>query len=260
MTGKHRERPGEAYVEFAFAYEQALGRRFFASLRPLIDSVLNRYPTIAKTHLDLACGTGLAMQHLQKRGFRSYGIDASVPMLALARKRGRRLAAGDLRKLPLASEFGLVTCLYDSLNHMLEREDLVAAFSNCRPLLHADSIFLFDMNHPAVYPRIWGMDEPFVSAARDHRLMIETRFSTETATGTAEISGWARISAAQVPIAEIHRQRAWTLEEIRSALKSAGLSVIEEIDFDPFLELGGGPGVKVVFIASKAKSTSLEVL
>jgi SAM-dependent methyltransferase len=251
MTGKLPEPDGEAYVEFAFAYDQALGRRFFSSLQPVLDSVLSRYPNLARTHLDLACGTGLAVQHFRKRGFRSLGVDASVPMLSLARKRGSKVLAGDLRKLPVVGTFGLLTCLYDSLNHMLEWDDLLGAFRGCRPLLDPASILLFDVNHPSVYPRIWGLSEPFVSAGKDHKLVIDTRFFPEARRGVAEISGWARMNGVQVPIAETHRQRAWLLEEIRSALETAGLAVLEEIDFDPFLESGGEGGVKVVFIAAR---------
>jgi SAM-dependent methyltransferase len=261
MTGKRAESVRESYLEFAFAYDQALGMRFFASFRPLLHSILDRYPDLERTHLDLACGTGLALEHFQKRGFRSVGLDSSMAMLSIARGRGARLVAADLRAPALRGGFGLVTCLYDSLNHLLDWDDLVLAFRSASALLREGSILLFDVNHPDVYPRTWGLPEPFVSGAADHRLVLDTRYLPEARLGIAEISGWARIGGRRVPISEIHRQRAWGIDEIRSALAAGGLNVLEEVGFDPFLESGEGGAVKIVFVAGlDKKSTSFEVL
>ena len=52
----------EAYGAFAYAYDKALGERFFKSVRRLLDDLLERYPTPKRSHLDLACGTGLAVE------------------------------------------------------------------------------------------------------------------------------------------------------------------------------------------------------
>jgi SAM-dependent methyltransferase len=251
MTGRTAEPGREAYLEFAFAYDQALGRRFLASFKPLLRGLLRRHPPPSRRHVDLACGTGLALEFFARSGYRSVGVDGSVPMLTLARTRGRRLVAGDLRELPLRGHAGLVTCLYDSLNHMLERDALVAAFRAAGSLMESRSVFVFDMNHPDVYPRTWGLSEPFVSADADHRLILDTRYLPEDRLGIAEVSGWAGKGPARVQISETHRQRAYAEEEVRDALEEAGLGVRELVGFDPFLEGNDGSTVKMVFVAGK---------
>ncbi len=75
--------------------------------------------------LDVATGTGALLQRLAHRGVNpreAVGIDASPPMLALARRRlppQWRLVAGDAAGLPFAAQtFDLATACY--LLHLLE--------------------------------------------------------------------------------------------------------------------------------------------
>lgn len=235
------------YGAFAYAYDQALGDRFFRAVRPLLTGVLDRHPARTKTHLDLACGTGHALRLFRERGFVSTGIDFSLPMLRLARRRGRHLAAGDLRALPLRGKFARVTCLYDSLNHLLEKSDLALAFREAARMLADDGLFLFDMNHPEIYPEIWGMAEPFVAAGEDYSLEIATTFRKSEGLGRARVSGWARLPGGgeRVTIRERQQQRAYSEREIVDALTAAGLQPLEVSEFDPFRE---GRRVKLFFV------------
>jgi predicted TPR repeat methyltransferase len=71
----------EAYGAFAYAYDRALGERFFRAAQRMLDDLLAKYPTPKRTHLDLACGTGLVVDYFRTRGWKSTGVDASVAML-----------------------------------------------------------------------------------------------------------------------------------------------------------------------------------
>ncbi|MEO8217083.1 MAG: class I SAM-dependent methyltransferase [Acidobacteriota bacterium] len=243
---------GEGYGAFAYAFDEALGRRFFAALSPLLDELIARYPPSEKTHLDVACGTGLAVRYFRSKGYSSVGIDASVPMLRVARSRGGRLSAGDMRALPLRRTFSTITCLYDSLNHMLSAEDLTAAFVAVREVMSEESLFFFDVNHPDVYRTVWSLEDPYVSADGTHRLVMDTVYSSATRQATAHVSGWARVNGQRVEISEQRRQRCYNSREVRRCLRDAGLRPVELIDFDPFEE-GGSRKVKLFFVVQKAK-------
>src|ERR1041384_7792210 len=128
----------ESYGAFAYAYDKALGRRFFRAVQRMLVQSLEERPPAEKTHLDVACGTGYAMELFARRGFRTVGVDLSLPMIEIARTRVRRLVCADLRALPLRRTFARITSLYDSLNHMKEREDLVAAFRAVRGVMSAE--------------------------------------------------------------------------------------------------------------------------
>ena len=226
----------EAYGAFAYAYDKALGERFFRAVQKLLDETLERFPTPKRTHLDLACGTGLALDAFRARGWKSVGIDASVAMLQVAHRRVARVAGGDLRALPLRTKFARITCLYDSLNHMLDAEDLAAAFRSVREVMAEDSLFLFDMNHPEIYPEVWGISEPFIAKGRDYHLEIATTYRSRERIGRANVTGWAELGGERVPIREQHRQRAYSQREIVKALDEAGMLPVDVIDFDPYGE------------------------
>ncbi|HVR39294.1 MAG TPA: class I SAM-dependent methyltransferase [Thermoanaerobaculia bacterium] len=249
---------GESYAAFAYAYDKALGTRFFRAVRRVLDDVLENHPTPKRTHLDIACGTAHAVEYFRAQGWRSTGVDASLPMLQVARarmqsapSRAMRLVAGDIRALPLRSTFARITCLYDSLNHMLDRDDLVATFRSVRGVMSDDSLFLFDMNHPDVYPEVWGYREPYIAAGDDYRLQIDTSYRSRERLARGVVSGWAKLpNGERVEIRETHRQRAYREKEILDALGEAGLEAVEIRDFDPFGDADDldAAGVKLFFV------------
>ena len=204
----------QPYGAFAYAYDKALGERYFRAIRRMLDDALERFPALpARTHLDVACGTGLAMRHFARRGFVSTGIDNSMPMLRMAHGRAPRLVAADMRALPLVRPFSLVTCLYDALNHMLDRAELVAAFREIARVMDDGALFVFDMNHPDIYPIVWGMKEPFLEEGDDFSLEIATSWHPRRRMGRALCRGWRRLPGGErVEIRERHDQRSYSEE------------------------------------------------
>lgn len=241
----------EAYGAFAYAYDRALGDRFFKAVRTLLDETLEKYPTPKRTHLDVACGTGLVLRHFRERGWKSTGIDASMDMLS---RTSGRVVAADMRDLPFRGKFARVTCLYDSLNHLLEAEELTAAFRSMRGVMGDDSLLLFDMNHPEIYPEVWGIAEPFESTGADYHLEIATTFRKRERIGNAIVRGWAMVDGRKVEIREQHRQRAYSEKEIVSALAAAQLAPVDVIDFDPYGEEIEARTVKLFFVARPASA------
>jgi len=240
----------EAYGAFAYAYDQSLGTRFFHAVRTLLEQTLASYPTPKRTHLDVACGTGSIVSYFRKQGWRSVGVDVSLPMLQLARKRTAHIIAADMRELPLRRKFARITCLYDSLNHLLDRKDLVAAFRGMRALMDHDSLLLFDMNHIDVYPAVWGVADPFIAQTADCHLELMTSYRSREKIGRAIVTGWALLNGERVTIREEHRQRAYSEREIVSALADAHLAPVDVVDFDPYHELGSvdAETVKLFFV------------
>jgi SAM-dependent methyltransferase len=239
----------ESYGAFAYAYDQALGNRFFRAVRRILAKILDRFPAEKKTHLDVACGSGLAIEFFTKRGYRSVGVDMSLPMLHVARRRARRRVAGDMRALPLRARFARITCLYDSLNHLKSTGDLAKTFRGIADVMDDDSLLLFDINHPEIYPAIWGTDEPFVADGRDFHLEMATKYRSQDRIAQALVTGWARLpSGERVVIRERREQRAYSEREIIDSLASAGLVPVEVMEFDPYAE---GRTVKLFFVCRR---------
>lgn len=225
----------EAYGHFAWVYDGALGRPFARATRPTLEKIIVRYLDERRgPALDLACGTGLSTQFLSGLGFEPFGIDASLPMLTLARHRSLRVAAADVRALPLRRRFSLVTCLYDSLNHMLELDDLEDSMREASLVLSDDGLFLFDVNQPEVYAALWDSEEPFRHDDQSRSLTMYTSYDSATGMATAMIEGRAEGAQGPFRFEETRRQRAWRFDEIAGAVARAGLRIDSRVDFDPF--------------------------
>lgn len=81
--------------------------------------------------LDLCCGNGRHAIPLRRRGLRVVGLDASAPLLAQARRRGREMGAlpplvrGDAARAPLrAGSFDAALCLFNSIGYGEDGETL----------------------------------------------------------------------------------------------------------------------------------------
>ncbi len=244
----------EAYGGFAWLYDGALGQPFADAARSTLEQIITGYLGDQRGDaLDLACGSGLSTSLLHDLGFTAFGLDASLSMLSIASSRANRLVAGDLRQLPLRTSFALVTCLYDSLNHMLEEADLEAAMRSVAEVMTPDGLFVFDMNQPEVYAALWDSKEPFDHRTRNQSLSMRTSFDAASAIAVAEISGSVEEARGRVRIRETRRQRAWTFSEISRAVVDAGLQIDSRIDFDPFEQSqDSGIGIKWLMAATHA--------
>ena len=114
--------------------------------------------------------------------------------------------------------------------------------------MDGDSLFIFDMNHPEIYPEVWGMKEPFVDEGRDFHLEIATTFRRREKLGRALVTGWAMVRGERIAIRERHTQRCYERDDIIAALAAGGLEPIEVREFDPWVE---GRTVKLFFVCRR---------
>jgi SAM-dependent methyltransferase len=166
------ERFGD-YDAFAWLYSRYWGEEFHKAVKiPLERAVLAGLRRGAAI-LDLCCGDGRLAAVLERRGFRVTGIDGSEQMLACARQRCRktRLLLADARTFHLSPEFNAVTCMFDSLNHIMRATELRKVFGNVWRCLKPGGTFIFDLNRQEAYSQLWSrtsstVDTDVVSVAR----------------------------------------------------------------------------------------------
>ena len=145
------------YDAFAAVYDRHWGQTtlgWFSRLEPLVFSKLDPDSAI----LDACCGTGQFAGELTRQGFRTVGIDASFEMLRYAAVNAPRcqFVCADVRHFCLSRKFDAAISLFDSLNHMLTRDDLEAAFLNVSSCLAPGGAFAFDLNTKIKYRTSWS--------------------------------------------------------------------------------------------------------
>jgi len=183
--------------------------------------------------LDLACGTGNVLLELQRRGYAAEGTDFSAAMLAVAARKlrpGTPLWLQDARSLALPGPpFDACVCLFDSLNYLLEVDELRQAFAGVARHLAPGGLFLFDMN--AIRALETGMFDQS-GCGSDDSLEYEWRSAWEPTTRLCTISMEFRRHAAEGTqvFYETHRQRGYTLGEVRDNLEAAGFEVLAIYD------------------------------
>jgi SAM-dependent methyltransferase len=120
------------YHEQAEFYDRIYAEKDYAGEAARLTRRIRRWAPSARTLLDVACGTG---RHLEafRREFDVAGIDASGPMLAVARRRlgrGPVLRRGDMRAFDLQRQFDAIVCLFSAIGYLRSPRDRTRTFAN----------------------------------------------------------------------------------------------------------------------------------
>ncbi len=121
--------------------------------------------------LDVACGTGVHADLLQKEGFKIVGVDISPEMLVEAKKKNSNIEfiEGDMRQLKLKESFGVVMCFFNSILYNKNNEEMKKTLTNFYDILEKGGILIFD----TVDKSIGINSEPYEFKYEDDNLKIE---------------------------------------------------------------------------------------
>lgn len=218
------------YNEFARFYTKGDWPRYSAQMARMLPAVLERFGLWPRKVLDLACGEGTFAVAMANRGLRVTGVDLSPEMLEIARERAAMEAVRatfirqDMRSLSLRGRFDLVTCWFDSLNYLLEIDDLSRTFSRVSRVLDENGVFIFDVNTIRGLAVEWVREPSYVHLnSGDSFLVSVPQYDAATKIASLHITGFTRENERWVRIDEVHKERGYTLREIRQCLKRADL-------------------------------------
>ena len=176
-------------------------------------------------HVDAACGTGVLLERARRAGWHSVGVDISRSMLAvLKRNRGTLpCAVGDLRALPVQGAH-LITCLFDSMNFLLEHEEVERALRQCAAALRNGGLLYFDV----VTERMM-LDHFANQTWTETQGGFRTTWANHYDPDTRICETWVRVNTGAESST---RERAYDLEFLLEALENAGLTLLGAFDAD----------------------------
>ena len=193
--------------------------------------------------VDLGCGTGKLTEILADRGYDVMGIDLSEEMLGIALERRDSLRhrtlylCQDMREFELYGTAGTFVSVGDSVNYLLTDEDMIKLFERVNTFLFPGGIFVFDFKTLHLYKDVIG-DSTIAEDREDCSFIWENWYDDETRINEYDLSLFIRESGAGEDenvfrkYQEIHRQRGYTLEDMKHFAEKAGLSWIAEMDSD----------------------------
>jgi SAM-dependent methyltransferase len=134
-----------SYENFGKFYDAVMGDGSESAKR--VSGLLRVSNPGAKKVLELGCGTGSILKHLQN-SYEVSGLDLSTRMLSIARKKVPRakLARQDMVDFQIDEQFDAVLCVYDSINHIRRFSDWKKVFARVRQHLSPGGCFIFDIN------------------------------------------------------------------------------------------------------------------
>ncbi len=140
---------------------------FFQRIKPLL------FKWKVVTHHDVACGIGTFVNLVSKMGIESSGSDISYSMIKAARENYNSLdfKIADMRNIKLPKKVDLITCNYDTINHLIKFRDWNKVFKRAFENLKNDGIFVFDMNSVKT---ITKMNRAVITSKKDY-LLIEKK-------------------------------------------------------------------------------------
>lgn len=205
-----------------------------ARIRELVAS---RVPN-AQTLLDVACGTGLHLEHL-RAWYAVEGVDLDEGLVAVAGRKlpGVPVRTADMRDFDLDRRFDVVTCLFGSIGYVETPEALRSSVASMARHLAPEGILIldpwltpegFDPTHPT---RAVLVEQPGLAAVRLNDSRIEGRLSIMDFHYLI-----ARPGTRVEHLVETHSLGLFTDEEYRGAFEAAGLSA----EHDPEGLIGRG--------------------
>ncbi len=178
--------------------------------------------------LDVACGTGLHMEYLDRR-FDVEGLDLDEEILVYARQRlpGKVFHHGDMSAFDLEDTFDVVICLFSSIGYIKTIEKLESAISCMAHHLVPGGVLIVE---PWFTPDHWYpgsahakfIDEPELKIARVNTSYVDGRlsyFDMHYLIGTPE---------GTEHFVERHELGLFTIEEMKAAFAKAELQVAYE--------------------------------
>jgi SAM-dependent methyltransferase len=149
-----------AYDAFAPFYDAFTAASDYERWTDQVLELAGRHGIAGGTLLDLACGTGNSFVPFMSRGFEVTACDASSAMLAEAASKaeGAELTLCDIRELPVLGSFDLITCFDDSLNYLIDEQELAAAFEGMARNLAPGGLAAFDLNSLLAYRTTFAAD------------------------------------------------------------------------------------------------------
>ena len=189
--------------------------------------------------VELGCGTGSFTAIMARKGYDIMGIDMSEEMLQVARRKVTEqnlnvmFLEQDMRELDLYCTCGTVLSVCDSINYLLEDEDVVTTFKLMNNFLFPKGIFIFDFNTLHKYRDVIG-DVTIAENREDCSFIWENYYHEDEHVNEYDLTIFAKCGEEDLfrKSVETHYQRGYELEEMISFVKESGLEFIEAIDAD----------------------------
>ncbi len=228
----------EAYTRFAEVYDIFMDNIPYGEWAEYLHEILKEYHIPNKMVLELGCGTGNMTERLADKGYDMIGVDNSEVMLEIAME--KRIKSGhdilyllqDMQSFELYGTVGAVVSICDSINYITSDEELKEVFHLVNNYLDPRGIFVFDFNTEYKYRELLG-DKVIAEEREECSFIWDNYYNAEDKMNEYQLTLF--VQSKEEPelyrkYQEVHYQKAYTLEKIKTLIEKAGLRYIAAYD------------------------------
>lgn len=221
------------YTQSAKYYDalyRALGKNYAAESEQIRSILRTKLRSGGDALLDVACGTGLHLEHLQ-RAFVCEGIDLERNLLNIAAVRvpDVRLHQADMVSFNLSKKFDAITCLFSSIGYVPNVMRLNQTLQTFARHLRPGGVVLVE---PWITPDRWQDGHVNALYVNEPELKV-ARMNVSRRDGNVSILHFHYMIGSTDGIrtfTEPHRLTLFTDQEYTAAFRSAGLQVERDPD------------------------------
>ncbi|MCI8860107.1 MAG: methyltransferase domain-containing protein [Lachnospiraceae bacterium] len=235
----------EAYTGFAEVYDLFMDNVPYQEWSKYLVSLLQEYQVSEGLVLELGCGTGKMTRLLAQAGYDMIGVDNSQEMLQIAKLRvvddikdmeqenaDILYLLQDMREFELYGTVKAVISVCDSINYILEEEDLRKVFQLVNNYLDPGGVFIFDLNTLYKYREILG-ESTFCENRKQASFIWENYYDHRDQINQYDLTLFVRepdSGELYRKYEEIHFQRGYELRQVQELLVQAGLEFVTAYD------------------------------
>ena len=227
----------EAYTSFAAVYDPFMDNIPYEEWEKYLKSLLYEYGVREGLVLELGCGTGNMTEILAQSGYDMIGVDNAEEMLEIAIE--KRMKSGldilylqqDMREFELYGTVKAIVSVCDSVNYILEEEELEEVFRLVNNYLDPGGVFIFDFNTVYKYREILG-DQTIAENREECSFIWDNYYYEEERINEYELSLFIREGDSELyrKYQETHFQKAYDLETMKRLITQSGLEYITAYD------------------------------
>lgn len=226
----------EAYSDFAKVYDLFMDNVNYKEWSRYLCTILKENGIENGLVLELGCGTGTMTELMASAGYDMIGVDNSEEMLAEAME--KRVVSGhdilylmqDMQEFELYGTVRAVISVCDSMNYLLEEDELREVFSLVNNYLDPGGLFIFDMNTVYKYQKLLG-NQTIAENRPEGSFIWENDYDEETGINVYELALFLpREDGLYEKSEEVHYQRAYPEKIITKMIKEAGLELLAVYD------------------------------
>ena len=216
------------YEALASSYDALTEDVGYEKRADFLEKLFRRGRIPVKVVLDLACGTGTMTWLLTGRGYELIGVDGSEEMLAAAMSKTGSVQGvppiflhQSMPRLDLYGTVDAAICCLDSLNYLTDPADVRRTFRRLHLFVAPGGVLVFDVNTAAKLAALDG--QVFLDETEDTYCVWRTEYHQGLCTYYVDLFRQQPDGAWERDL-EIHRQRAYTVDELTEWLKAAGFT------------------------------------